>query len=56
MAVLLEDILERLNKVERQLNISTNHTVLKEKSSLDRSIQAKGNYGLLNSYCPGPSC
>ena len=42
MAVLLEDILERLNKVERQLNITANHTIVKGKSGRDQSMQAKG--------------
>lgn len=41
MAVLLENILERIDKIEHRLNISSNHTVIAEMASKDRSIQAQ---------------
>ena len=42
MAVLLENILERIDKIEQRLNISSNHTVVADQVVKDRSIQAQG--------------
>ena len=46
MAVLLENILERIDRIEKQLNITSNHTLKTENTGRDKSIQAQGMYYL----------
>ena len=50
MAVLLENILERIDKIEQRLNISSNHTVVADQVVKDRSIQAQGKLRRLEIY------
>ena len=42
MAVLLENILERIDRIEKRLNITSNHTLKTENTGGDRPKQAQG--------------